>query len=213
MGMQNGEITLIDVLRFLIAKAPGCTAVQLAVAIYAEKSANQRISTRSPTHKSQPDAGGGELDEREVVGVVLFEASGDSSEVLNLVEEALDEIAEAMKETTEGGDVDAPGHGFDVGPGSASSDALAQDVAVVGTVTEENLTFSKGVEQVGGTLSIVGLAFGDLQGDRIAVGVHQSVDLGCQSTSRAPHASGSRVVPSGGAGALLRPPFLPLAAC
>ena len=168
---------------------------------------------RSPTHKSQPDAGGGELDEREVVGVVLFEASGDSSEVLNLVEEALDEIAEAMKETTEGGDVDAPGHWFDIGPGSASGDALAQGVAVVGTVTEENLTFSKGVEQVGGTLSIVGLAFGDLQGDRIAVGVHQSVDLGCQSTSRAPHASGSRVVPSGGAGALLRPPFLPLAAC
>ena len=44
-------------------------------------------TARSPTHKSQPDAGGGELDEREVVGVVLFEASGDSSEVLNLVEE------------------------------------------------------------------------------------------------------------------------------
>src|SRR6476660_6232464 len=98
---------------------------------------------RSPTHKSQPDAGGGVLDEREVVGVVLFEASGDSSEVLNLVEEALDEIAEAMKETTEGGDVDAPGHWFDIGPGSASGDALAQGVAVVGTVTEENLTFSQ----------------------------------------------------------------------
>jgi len=45
MGMQNGEITQVDVLRFLIAKAPGRTAVQLAVAIYAEKSAKQRIST------------------------------------------------------------------------------------------------------------------------------------------------------------------------
>jgi len=169
--------------------------------------------TRSPTHKSQPDAGGGELDEREVVGVVLFEASGDSSEVLHLVEEALDEISEAMKKAAEGRDVDAPGHGFDVGPGSTCSDALAQGVAVVGTIAKQDLALAKGVEQVSSALSIVSLAFGDLQGDWIAVGVHQSMDLGCQSAPRAPHASGSRVVPSGGAGALLLPPFLPLAAC
>ena len=47
-GMQNGGLTQIDVLRFLIAKAPGRTAVQLAVAIYAEKSAKHWILNAEP---------------------------------------------------------------------------------------------------------------------------------------------------------------------
>ena len=42
--MGVGELTQIDVLRFLIAKAPGRTAVQLAVAIYGEKSTKHRIT-------------------------------------------------------------------------------------------------------------------------------------------------------------------------
>ena len=47
--MYNGEISQIDVLRFLIKKAPGRTAVQLAIAIYGEKSAKQRIMTNLDT--------------------------------------------------------------------------------------------------------------------------------------------------------------------
>jgi hypothetical protein len=47
--MYNGEISQIDVLRFLIKKAPGRTAVQLAIAIYGEKSARQRIMTNLDT--------------------------------------------------------------------------------------------------------------------------------------------------------------------
>ena len=45
--MYNGEISQIDVLRFLIMKGPGRTAVQLAIAIYGEKKARQRIATTS----------------------------------------------------------------------------------------------------------------------------------------------------------------------
>jgi hypothetical protein len=45
MCMQNGVTTQVDVLRFLITKAPGRTAVQLAIAIYAEKSAKHRIAS------------------------------------------------------------------------------------------------------------------------------------------------------------------------
>jgi hypothetical protein len=41
--MDKGELAQIDVLRFLITKAPGRTGVQLAVAIYGEKS-RQRIA-------------------------------------------------------------------------------------------------------------------------------------------------------------------------
>ena len=41
--MQNGELTQIDMLRFLIAEAPGRTAIQLVIAIYAEKGTKYRI--------------------------------------------------------------------------------------------------------------------------------------------------------------------------
>src|SRR5580698_5104600 len=86
--------------------------------------------SRSPTHKSHPDSYCGEFDEGEVVGVVFFEAGGDGSEVFELVEEAFDEISKAVEIGTERGDVDAPWHGFDVGPGPSFVEGLAQGVAV-----------------------------------------------------------------------------------
>ena len=52
---------------------------------------------------SHPDTDGGELDEGEVIGGVLLVAGGDGPEVLELVEEALDEIAVAIEEGAEGG--------------------------------------------------------------------------------------------------------------
>src|ERR1051326_4342818 len=95
--------------------------------------------SRSPTHKAHPDTSGGELDDGKVVGVVLFEACSDGSEMLELVEEALDEIAVAIEEGAEGRDVDAPRHGLDVGPRAALGQAGAQSVAVVGAVGEQDL--------------------------------------------------------------------------
>lgn len=46
---RNGELTQIYVLRYLITRAPGRTAVQLATAIYGEISARQRIATSLDT--------------------------------------------------------------------------------------------------------------------------------------------------------------------
>ena len=63
--------------------------------------------TRSPTHKSHPDPGGGEFDESEVVRVVLYEARGDRPEVLEFAEETFDQISVAVEKDAEGGDVDA----------------------------------------------------------------------------------------------------------
>ena len=59
--------------------------------------------------------------------------------------------------------------------------------------------------------AVVSLALGELERDRVAVGIDEGMDFGRQSASRAPHASGSSVVPSGGG--VSRPPFLTLAAC
>jgi hypothetical protein len=44
--MHNGELTDIDVLRFLIKKAPGRTALQLAIALYGEKSTRPWVASR-----------------------------------------------------------------------------------------------------------------------------------------------------------------------
>ena len=67
---------------------------------------------------------------------MLFEASSDGPEVLNLVEEALDEVSEAIEEMTERWNVDPPRQGLDVGPSATFGRALAQSITVVGTVAE-----------------------------------------------------------------------------
>src|SRR6185437_6590637 len=62
------------------------------------RGANARIVwTRSPTHKAEPYLDGGEFDEGEVVGVVLFVARRYGTEMFELVEEAFDQVAEAIE--------------------------------------------------------------------------------------------------------------------
>src|SRR6185437_8889932 len=153
-----------------------------------------RIPIRSPTHKSHPDTGGGKFDEGEVVGIVFFETGGDGSKMLDLVEEPLDEIAIAIKEGAEGRIVDAARHGLDVGPGAAGSEGLAQSVTVIGAVSEQDLARADAVEHVGGAPAVMSLTFGELERDRVAVGIDEGVDFRRQPAPRAPHASGSREV-------------------
>ena len=59
--------------------------------------ADLETTSRSPTHKAHPDSGGGEFDEGEIVGVVLFEARCDGPEVFELIEEAFDKVSEAVE--------------------------------------------------------------------------------------------------------------------
>src|SRR5215212_8687590 len=168
--------------------------------------------SRSPTHKPHPDLESGELDEGEIIGVVLLEASGDGSEVLELVEEALDEVAVAVQEWAEGRNVDAPWHRFDVGPGPTIEQRPTQRVAIVGAIGQQDLPGADAVQHIGGAAAIVGLAFAQLQCDRQAVGINQRVDLGRQPAPRAPQASGLSEVPSGGLRGR-KAPLLTLAAC
>lgn len=113
--------------------------------------------------------------------------------MLELVEEALDEVSVAVEEAAEGGDVLAVGHGLDVGPGASTGEILAQGVAVIGAVGQQDLAGPDGRQHVGGAATVVGLAFGELEGDGQPFGVDQSVDLGGQPTARATHATGSVV--------------------
>src|SRR5579862_1861584 len=113
--------------------------------------------TRSPTHKPHPDPCGDEFDDGEVVGVVFFEARSDGSEMFDLVEEALDEVAISVEEGAKSRDIDPSRHWFDVGPGAALGQRGSQRVAVIGSVGEQNLTGAEPVEQVVGASAIVGL--------------------------------------------------------
>lgn len=131
---------------------------------------------------------------------MLFEAGGDSPEVFELAEEALDAISVAIEERAEGGHVDAPWHRLDAAPGAAAGEVRAQGVAVIGAVGQQDLVLAEAVEHVAGTSTVMGLAFAQLQHDGQAIGIDERVDLGRQPAPRAPHAPGVRDVPSGGAG-------------
>ena len=105
------------------------------------------------------------------------------------------------------------GHGLDVSPGSLVGGRLTQFVAVVGSVGQQDVALAEAGEHVPGATAIMGLALGDLQGDRQSIGVDQGVDLGGQPAPRAPHASGSSVVPREGCRAFLETPFFAFAPC
>ena len=83
---------------------------------------------------SHPETGGSEGDSSEEVPCEFVEACGDPSEVLELAEEALDEIALAIDASIDGS-MDEPLAGrrdMRFGPGSA--DQVEQSVGVVAPV-------------------------------------------------------------------------------
>ena len=143
----------------------------------------------------QPDSDGGELDQGEIVYVVLFVARSDGSEVLQLVEEPLDQVTEAVEILAEGWDVDPSWVGLDVGPGSALSHGGAEGIAVIAAIAEQRLAGCDAIKHVGGVSAVMRLPLGELERDRVAVGIDDGVDLGGQTAPRAPHASGCREDP------------------
>ena len=159
---------------------------------------------------AHPDSCGCEFDECEIVGGVLLVPGRDGSEVLELVEEALDAVPRSVQEGAEGGFVEPAGQRLDVGEDAPCRHVLAEKVAVVGAVGDQDLAGAEALKHVGGAPAVVSLSLGQLQGDRQAVGIDEGVDLGGQPASRAPHAAGVRSVPSRG---VLRTPFLPFAPC
>jgi hypothetical protein len=69
-------------------------------------------------------------------------------------------------------------HWLDVGPGALVAQGLTQSIAVVGTFGEQDLASAHIAKHVGRTAAVMRLDFGQLQGDRQAVGIDQGIDLG-----------------------------------
>ena len=87
--------------------------------------------------KSKPGLYGGELDEGEIVLGVFFEARGDGAEVLDLVEEARDDVAVAIEERAQAGRVFPTRDRLDAGPCTSRFQALAQGIGVIGPVGQQ----------------------------------------------------------------------------
>ena len=119
--------------------------------------------------------------------------------MLELVEEALDEIALAVDAAIDGS-VDEPlaGRG-DVGFGAGGADQVEQAVGVIAAIGHDMAAFQAG-QQIGRRLQVVGLAGSQYQPDWQTVLVDDGVDLGAQSSTRA-------------ADGVIRAPFFPPAAC
>ena len=143
---------------------------------------------------------------------MLFVSGRNGAVVLEFAEKTLDEVAVPIQEGAERGHVDPIGHRLDVGPGTALFQSSPESVAVVPAVGQQGLACRDLAEKVARAAAVMRLAFGQLEGERQAIGVHEGVDLGGQAPSRAPHALGSSVVPSGGRGGV-RAPFFPFPPC
>ena len=70
------------------------------------------VRSRSRTHKSEPYSDCGEFDDGEIIGVVFFVAGRHRAEMFEFVEEAFDEISEAIEIGAEGGDFTRLGIGL-----------------------------------------------------------------------------------------------------
>ena len=96
---------------------------------------------------------------------MLFEACSDGTEVPQLIEETFDEVAEPVEEWAEHWNVHAACLRLDVGPAAPPGRFLAQSIAVVGAVRQQDLAFAYHTQHTGSPGAVMGLTFCELQQD------------------------------------------------
>ena len=156
---------------------------------------------------AQPDAGCGEFDEGEEIGVVFLVSGRDGPVMLELREEPFDPVASSVGVAVERRGRGSPRDRPDDGLRADRRKVVAQSVAVIGSVSEQGLARPDRAQHVICRSPVVGLPGGQLQRDRQAARIGDGVNLGRQAAPRAPHADGSNVSQAGGAGGLRTPLF------
>jgi len=148
----------------------------------------------------EPEAGGGQSHGCQEVAGELVVAGGDATEVLELVEEALDEVALTVDGLVDGAlDLAGPVRG-DVGVSPEALDVGDDGFTVVATVTDNVAAGHGGVQQFRYRPYVVRLPSSQNQLVRQTASIHLDVDLGGQSSTRT-------------ANGVIRAPFFPPAAC
>jgi hypothetical protein len=118
------------------------------------------------------------VDAGEEVGGELIVASGKPSEVLETAEHALDRISALVQIRTKAALPLASYLGRDVGRGLLGFDELPHYVCVVGPVGEDDAPLRQSDEQRLGGFTICSLAWRQQEGERAALAVGESVQLG-----------------------------------
>jgi hypothetical protein len=118
------------------------------------------------------------LDHGEEVGGELVVASSDAAEVLQLREEALDQVALAVEALAEAGFSAPVALGRDVGRGALVLDQLADAIGVVGLIRQHDGSRDEMVEQRVGDLPVMHLPCRQAEPDREPLRVDDDVDLG-----------------------------------
>jgi hypothetical protein len=136
----------------------------------------------------------------EEVPCELVVSGCDSAEVLELVEEALDEVAQAVDGVIDGSLVGAVALGRDVRLRSVLGNQLDDCPGVVAAIGDGVAGRLEAIEQGRNGSLVGGLARCQHEPDRQAVGIDDDVDLGAQSSTRT-------------ADGVIRAPFFPPAAC
>jgi len=133
---------------------------------------------------SEPESGGGEENGGEEVPCELVAARGDTTEVFELAEEALDLIALAVDRRVDGALDLTITLGGDMGPSASGSDQVEDGLGAVAAVSDERACRRQAVDELGDRRLVRCLSSGQHDPERQAVLVHQGVDLGAQSSTR-----------------------------
>lgn len=105
------------------------------------------------------------------------------AELLELVEEALDEIALFIKAFGVGDVLDAPGMGRDAGAAVLLFDDVPDPVIVVGPISKNDGSFWEVIQQQIRHRGVVGLAGGEFELYRQAIADDTGMELGGQSSA------------------------------
>jgi len=149
---------------------------------------------------SNVEAGCGEGYGGEEVAGELVIARGDGTEVFELVEEALDEVAFAVESWVDRAFDPHIALAGDMGRGAAGLDHLDDGAGEVAPVGDDVAGKDQPIEQVRRGGLVGSLAGGEQEAHGQAVGIDDDVDLGAQSTPRS-------------SDGVIRTPFFPPAAC
>jgi hypothetical protein len=149
---------------------------------------------------SGPESDGCEGDGGQKIAGEFVETRRDASEVLQLVKEALDEIAatiEALIDASLNLAVTLCGN---VGVGPAASREFEQGLGVISSVGDQIAGSVQARDQRDGRFLVGRLTGGQHEADRQTLAIDDDIDLGAQSSTRT-------------ADGVIRAPFFPPAAC
>lgn len=123
------------------------------------------------------------MDHGEEVFGQLVVAGGNTTEVLQLGEEALDQIALAVEPCAEVRLCPAIGLWWDIGERALLAERRPDAVSIVSLVRQNDCSGTNMIEQIFSSLAVMALSGGQTQPDREALPIDDRVDFGRKPAS------------------------------